>query len=344
MMRWLRGPIGMLLLAIATAGATPASAAGDSKPVLPKTGNAEDIFRVTLLGTGTPQIEADRYGPSTLVEAGHQRLLFDAGRGAAIRLSQIKIRPAQINVLFLTHYHSDHVTGIPDLWLTGWLPAGGRRKQPFQVIGPTGANELMENLKRAFAADIRIRIADQHLPPAGADVSVKEFASDGVVYERDGVKVTAFEVDHGPKIKPAYGYRIDYAGRSVVLSGDTRFNKNVIHYGTGVDLLIHEVGMAKPELLKNPVFQRILAHHTLPSEAAMVFNQAKPKLAVYTHFTQLGTPKIPAPTAQDIFAETRKTYSGPLQLGEDLMSFNVRATGVKVVPPARAIFSAGHGQ
>ena len=198
--------------------------------------HAQEMFRVTLLGTGTPQLRLDRFGPATLVEAGDQKLLFDAGRGVPIRLEQIRVPLARLDALFITHYHSDHMNGIPDLWLTAWLPGGGGRTQPFRVIGPTGAKELMTNLERAYAADVRIRIADQKLPAEGAAVTTEEFSSDGVVYERNGVRVTAFEVDHGAEIKPAYGYRIDYRGRSVLISGDTRFSENLIRNGKGVDL------------------------------------------------------------------------------------------------------------
>jgi ribonuclease Z len=116
----------------------------------------------------------------------------------------------------------------------------------------------MANLERAYAADIRIRIADEKLPPEGAEVVADEFAKDGVVYEKRGVKVTAFEVDHGEDIKPAYGYRVDFNGRSVAISGDTRFNENVIKYGTGVDLLIHEVGSVRPEIANDPAVRRTI--------------------------------------------------------------------------------------
>jgi ribonuclease Z len=297
--------------------------------------HAQETFRVTLLGTGTPQLRLDRFGPATLVEAGDQKLLFDAGRGVPIRLAQIRIPPARLDALFVTHYHSDHVNGIPDLWLTGWLPGGGARTQPFRVIGPTGAKELMANLERAYAADVRIRIADQKLPAEGAAITAEEFSSDGVVYERNGVRVTAFEVDHGAEIKPAYGYRIDYRGRSVLISGDTRFSENLIRNGKGVDLLVHAIAGSKPELLQNIVIRRILDHHTLPPEAATVFNRTQPKLAVYTHFVQMETQTVPALTVEEIVAETRKTYSGPLQAGEDLMSFDVTDAGVKINPPPR---------
>jgi ribonuclease Z len=297
--------------------------------------HAQEPFRVTLLGTGTPRPDPQRFGPATLVEAGNQKLLFDAGRGVPIRLSQLRMPPARIDALFLTHYHSDHVSGIPDLWLTAWLPGGGGRKQPWRVIGPTGAKELMAHLERAYAADVRIRIADQQLPPEGAAVRTEEFAADGVVYERDGVRVTAFEVDHGEVIKPAYGYRVDHQGRSVLISGDTRFSENVIRHGTGVDLLVHAVAGAKPELLDNPVVRRILDHHTLPPAAATVFNRTQPKLAVYTHIVLQRTDTVPPPTVEEIVAETRKTYAGPLQVGEDLMSFDITEGGVTVNSPPR---------
>jgi ribonuclease Z len=297
--------------------------------------HAQETLRVTLLGTGTPQLMPDRFGPATLVEAGDQKLLFDAGRGVPIRLAQVGVPLARLDALFITHYHSDHVNGIPDLWLTAWLPAGGGRTQPFRVIGPTGAKDLMNNLERAYAADVRIRIADQKLPAQGASVTAEEFSSDGVVYERNGVRVTAFEVDHGADIKPAYGYRIDYSGRSVLISGDTRFSENLVRNGKGVDLLVHAIAGSKPELLQNIVIRRILDHHTLPPEAAMVFNRTQPKLAVYTHFVLQQTRTVPPPTIEEIVAETRRTYSGPLQAGEDLMSFDVTDAGVKIYAPPR---------
>jgi ribonuclease BN (tRNA processing enzyme) len=148
--------------------------------------------------------------------------LFDAGRGATIRLWQLKIPFSKVSPLFLTHFHSDHTVGIPDLWLTGWLGGPfGRRSTPFHVIGPAGTKDLMLNLERAYEGDIRVRTADEHYPPEGVKVVADEFPAEGVVYDKEGVRVTAFEVDHGDVIKPAYGYRIDYKGRSVVLSGDT---------------------------------------------------------------------------------------------------------------------------
>ena len=288
---------------------------------------AESDFKVTLLGTASPSPRPTRMGPSTLVEAGDQKLLFDAGRGVPVRLWQMKVSMGTLNALFITHYHSDHVSGIPDLWLTGWLsPPFGRRTTPFLVIGPSGAKSLMENLEKAYALDIKIRIEDEKLPPEGIAVKVEEFAKDGVIYEKNGVKVTAFEVDHGAAIKPAYGYKVEYKGRSVVISGDTRYNENVIKYGTGADLLIHEVGSARPELMSNLFVQRIIGHHTTPKEAGTVFAKAQPKLAVYTHIVLLSSANVAEPTLEQVVAETRQTYAGPLEVGDDLTSFEVGDT------------------
>ncbi len=289
--------------------------------------NKKSDFTVTLLGTGVPVPSPDRFGNSTLVEAGDQKLLIDAGRGAAIRLFQLKVPLGRLDALFLTHYHSDHTSGIPDVWLTGWLESFfGTRRTPLRVIGPTGAKRLMSKLAEAYDADIQIRLADEKLPPEGIATSVQEFDRDGVVFEKNGVKVIAFEVDHGDLIKPAYGYRIEYGGRSAVISSDTRYNANVIKYGMGADLLVHEVAAARPELMGEPYMQRILGHHITPRDAGRVFAQTKPKLAAYTHLALLGSDKIPPPTLGELVAETRQTYDGPLAVGEDLMAFDIGDT------------------
>jgi ribonuclease Z len=282
-------------------------------------------FRVTLLGTGVPTPRADRFGPSTLIEAGGRKLLIDAGRGATIRLAQLGVPMGQIDALLLTHFHSDHTSGIPDVWLTGWLQSHfARRTTPFHVIGPTGAKALMSGLELAYRRDIEIRIVDEKLPPEGAAVVVDEFHQGGNVFERDGLKVIAFEVDHGAAITPAYGYRIEYGGSVAVISGDTRYNENVIRFGTGADLLVHEVAIARPELMVEPFIKRIMAHHTTAREAGVVFNLTKPKLAAFTHLVFLASETVAPATIADLIAETRQTYGGPLEVGEDLMSFTIR--------------------
>lgn len=279
---------------------------------------AKENFRVTLLGTGAPPPVMDRFGPSTLVEVGTEKFLFDAGRGAMQRLFQLKIPFAEITGLFFTHLHSDHVVGFPDLWLTGWIgQPWGKRRMPLSVWGPVGTKEMMSHLEKAYQFDIQVR---SHYPREGVAVVAEEF-TEGVMYQKNGVKVAAFEVDHG-RVKPAFGYRIDYAGHSVVLSGDTRFNENVIRYSQGADLLIHEVAAATEEFLRESELARIIVgNHTTPERAGEVFARAKPKVPVYSHILLFG-----GVTVADLIAQTRKTYSGPLEVGEDLMSIEVGET------------------
>lgn len=296
---------------------------------------AADEFRVTLLGTGSPAPIMRRFGPGVLVQAGGKTLLIDSGRGTTQRLMQLGLRLGQVDALLLTHLHSDHVVGIPDLWLTGWLQAGyAMRKGPFVVYGPAGTQNLMDGLAQAYDWDIKARIADQNLSPDNIRSQVTEI-KEGVIYDQAGVKVTAIEVDHGELLKPAFGYRVDYGGRSVTISGDTRFSENLLKHATGTDLLIHQVAAARDELLKLPVFKVIIAHHTQPDEAGTLFTRAKPKLAVYYHFVLLGTPKIPAVTEEEVLEMTRKTYAGPLLIGEDLMAFRLDPEQI-VRLPARA--------
>ena len=287
----------------------------------------KSTFRVTLLGTGTPIPIPGRFGPSTLIEAGDQTILIDAGRGATIRMFQLGIPIGRIDALLLTHFHSDHTVGIPDVWLTGWLSSHfGARKGPFNVIGPAGTEVLMQHLEKAYWRDIEIRMEDEQLAREDVAITVKEFTEDGMVYERGDLRITAFTVDHGDAIKPAYGYRIDYQGRVAVVSGDTRYNENVVRYAEGADLLIHEVAMARPELLKEPHIQRIVNHHTSPQEAGSVFARTRPKLAAFTHLVMLANPTIRAPSVDELIAATRETYRGPLEIGEDLMSFEIADT------------------
>lgn len=291
-----------------------------------------DEFRVTLLGTGSPAPVMRRFGPGVLVQAGGRNLLIDSGRGVTQRLFQLGVKLGAIDALFLTHLHSDHVVGIPDLWLTGWLePAFAQRKGPFRVYGPAGSQGMMDGLAKAFDWDIKARIADQNLDPANIRSEVTELRP-GVVYDQGGVRVIAFEVDHGELLKPAFGFRIDYGGRSVSISGDTRFSENLIKHAAGSDLLIHQVAAARAELLALPSFKVILDHHTKPEEAGTVFSRVKPKLAVYYHFVLLGSSTVPPITEKEVVELTRKTYAGPLVVGEDLMAFRLDADGVVQLP------------
>jgi ribonuclease Z len=281
---------------------------------------AEGTIVITLLGTGNPRPAPDRFGPATLIEAGSERLLIDAGRGSTIRLFEIGSSAllSGITAVFLTHLHSDHVVGLPDLWLTGWIFG---RSSALEVIGPPGTTELASGLRAAFAFDVRMRRdVDERLPAAGAELHVRDVGP-GLVLDRNDVRVTAFSVDHSP-VAPAYGYRIDYRGRAVVFSGDTRYSDATAFAARGVDVLVHEV--ISPEVerrrtrVKDPrAVERIIAHHTTPEDAGRIFAAAKPRLAVYSHI-------VPSPaTPEDLVGPTRRTYTGPLEVGVDLMQIVV---------------------
>jgi len=273
-------------------------------------------LKVTLLGTGNPRPTIERFGPSILVEAGKETLLFDCGRGATIRLSQSGIPFSSVTALFLTHLHSDHVVGVPDLWLTGWIMG---RQVALRVWGPAGTAEMLHHLEQAYAFDVHVRRdVDERLPAEGVVLTGNDI-DEGVIYESNGVKVTAFRVDHG-RAKPALGYRIDYQRHSVVLSGDTRPSENLVKFAQGADVLVHEVfdpeayhevtNSFTPEQRK-----RVAEHHTTPEEAGKIFTKVAPKLAVYSH--------IVPPDVPDVVPHTRKTYAGPLEVGEDLMTIEI---------------------
>ena len=282
-------------------------------------------FRVTLLGTGNPTPLLTRFGPSVLIQAGDETLIFDAGRGAAQRLYQLGVPFQKINAVFLTHLHSDHIVGLPDVWLTGWVT--GRRTSPLTLIGPAGSTEMAGYLEKAFAFDVRIRVEEGGQAAAGGQISARDIVQ-GLVYEGHGVRVTAFDADHGT-VKPALGYRIEYRGHVVVLSGDTRFSENVIEFSKGADLLIHEVVLAPTDIKPSTRGYIAFAHHTTPEQAAEVFSRVKPKLAVYSHIVSNWGLKD-----EELTLRTRELYSGPFEVGEDLMSFVV-ADSVRTERPNR---------
>jgi ribonuclease Z len=283
---------------------------------------SKDII-VTLLGTGGPEPTPARFGPATLVQAGGLSLLFDAGRGVTVRLYQLGISSGKgIDAVFLTHYHSDHVSGLPDLWMTGYMfgPFGGRAK-PMRLFGPSGINvpsgvtRIAKALAEAFSDDVRIRQTDEHITAAATQIEAHDFHGDGVVFDEAGVKVTAFAVNHGDLIKPSVGYRIDYGSRSVAISGDTKFDENLIKHATGIDLLIHEVFAMSAQLAALPQLKPVAEHHTSPEQAGAVFSRVKPKLAAYSHVITLGI------NSDEIASRTRSAYQGPLVVGEDLTRF-----------------------
>jgi ribonuclease Z len=290
-------------------------------------------LKITLLGTGNPRPTPERSGPAILVEANTQpptRILIDAGRGAAERLFEVGGREALsgIDCVVLTHLHSDHVVGLPDLWLTGWI--FGRAK-PLMLRGPAGTTEMMHHLEAAYAFDVHMRRdVDERLPANGIAVDALDLKPDAP-FELNGVKITPFLVDHGP-VKPAYGWKIEHNGHSVVFSGDTRKCENVARYANGCDVLVHEVIVPDVEkrlsLMRDPAAtQRVIDHHTTPEEAGEVFAAAHPRLAVFSHI-------VPSPaTTRDVENAVRRRYKGRIAVGVDRMVIEI-GTQITVSHPS----------
>ena len=293
---------------------------------------AEGELRVTLLGTGSPIPSTERFGFSVLVQAGENNYVVDAGRGAIVRLIQAGVEAGQVDGLFLTHFHSDHIISIDDLWMTGYVPAFGGREGAFDVYGPEGVTNIVDNLREAFQNDVDVRVADGELERDTTGIEAHEFTEDGVIFDEDGLKVTMFDVQHDPAdvIQPAKGYRIDYEGKSVVISGDTIPNENVATYGKDADILIHEVAAFQDR----NVLPQVISHHTTPDQAGEIFAQAQPKLAVYSHFVNGIPGKVEGISDEEMIARTKENYDGEVVLGEDLMSFLITDDDIEVTDQA----------
>jgi ribonuclease Z len=286
---------------------------------------SKTAIRIVLVGTGGgPPVDPQRFGISTLIDAGPTRLLFDCGRASTVRMAQMGIPVNSVSKLFLTHLHSDHVIGIPDLYLTPW--AGSGRRVPFEVWGPSGTTAMMTGIQQAFAFDIHIRRdVDEKFPAEGIRVESHDIG-EGVVFDQSGVQVRAFLVDHGP-VAPAFGYRIDYNGHSVALSGDTAKSENLMRVAKGVDVLIHEAidaeafrATAASRNQTAAEVEGIINHHTTPEQAADVFSRVQPKLAVFSH----------AGNADAFISRVRARYAGRVESGEDMMTIDVAGDTVTV--------------
>ena len=281
--------------------------------VFPGVGFTDYFMRVSLLGTGTPRMEPDKFGQAILVEAGGSFLLFDAGRGLVLRLAQLDIPITEINPVFLTHLHSDHIFALDDLWLTGWVY---QRPKPLSVHGPTGTRAFVEGLQQAFAYDVALRNQHSGLDSKAAHLVATEIQP-GVVYSENGVMVTAFSVNHGP-VDPAYGYRVDFGDRSVVISGDTTYSENLVEHAQGVDLLVHEIFAAHPDFLENnPRLRKVESYHTNPEQMLRVLHETKPKLAILTHAILVGTKE------EVLIQYLQDEFPGKVHMGKDLMSLDV---------------------
>ena len=289
-----------------------------TKPNLSRSPNIESqSTQVILLGTGTPYPDPSASGPATAVVVNGRVFLFDAGSGVMRRLKAANLPINGPEALFITHLHSDHTLGYADLILTSWVM---RRRAPFPVYGPRGLRRMNRLLLAAYSEDINIRTNGlEHEVAGGYRVHVHEILT-GVVYEKDGVRVTAIAVDHGAWQK-SFGYRIDTADRSIVISGDTRPSEALVKAARGVDILIHEVYPAsrlapedRPGGKDWPRYCR--EYHTSDVELGGLAARIQPKLLILDHIVRMGAGD------QELLAGVRAGgYSGRAVIGKDLEKY-----------------------
>jgi len=274
--------------------------------------SGHDSTVVVLLGTGNPRPEPDASGPATAIVVGSRVYLIDAGPGVERRLAAAHLPVDGVTALFITHLHSDHTLGYPDLIFTSWVMG---RKQPLAAYGPHGLRSMTDHLIAAWGEDIEVRTNGlEHRTPGGYRVDVHEIRP-GVVYDAGGVRVTAFQVEHGTW-REAYGYRFDAPGRSVVISGDTKPSENLVRAAAGVDVLVHEVYPADrtaPNPTESPTWpQYVRELHTSDVELGQLAARIQPKLLVLTHIIRRGA------TDEELLANVRKSFAGHAVVGRDL--------------------------
>jgi ribonuclease Z len=244
-------------------------------------GAKADELRVHLIGTGGPELTPDRAGMSTLIDVNGRKFLFDAGRGALQNIYLSRIHPNEVTKVFLTHLHNDHFEGLPSLWITPWFMFG--RKQKMEVWGPPGTAEMIQGMRLMLNHDVERR-SNAVFRREDLDIRTTEIA-EGVVYEESGIKITAFPVEHVDG-NPAFGYRLDAGNRSVLISGDTAYSDNVVKYGTHVDLMVHNVAAFSERMLKAGEMKPVLEKLTTPEQAARIFSNPMPRLAVFSHIVK----------------------------------------------------------
>ncbi len=278
--------------------------------------SAHGVF-VVFLGTGMPRPDPERQGPSLAIVANGKAYIVDAGVGlvrqaAAAYARGIKaLHTDQLDLAFLTHLHSDHTLGLPDLIFTPWVM---HRPVPLRLYGPAGTQAMVDNIEKAWAEDIDIRVHGLEHNTTGAYRVVVHEIQPGVIYEDANVKVTAFAVLHG-SWKEALGYRFDADGKSIVISGDTRPAQSVVDACNGCDILIHEVysGGNRGSGEVTPGDAYFSSFHTSAEELGGIAAKARPKLLVITHYV----PRQDTDQTR-MLEEIRKKFSGPVVVANDL--------------------------
>lgn len=272
-----------------------------------------------MLGTGTPYADPDRFGPATAVVVNGTPYLVDCGPGVIRRVAQAHkngvtgLTPQKIGVLFITHLHSDHTTGYPDVIFT---PAVIGRAGPLEVYGPKGLDDMTGYIMKAWEKDIDIRLHGLEQGNAKAYVVHPHEIRSGVVYKDANVTVTAFPVKHGTWDE-SWGYRFDTPDKTIVISGDTAPTEEIVKQCHGCDLLIHEVystaGLLMQAAEKREYHRRF---HTSTAELAKIANEANPKELVLYHVLFWGT------TPQQVLDEMKAAgYNGKVALANDLDVF-----------------------
>lgn len=288
-------------------------------------------LHVILIGTGSPLADPSRAGPSTAVIAGKRVFIIDSGGGAVRKMGAIGLPPAATERVLLTHFHSDHIDGLGELMLQRW--AGGGYNEPLPIHGPEGVKDVVQGLNAAYAQDRDYRVAHHGtdiVPPAGfggTPITVKA----GMIMEQSGLKITAFAVDHDP-VSPAFGYRFDYKGRSLVITGDTAYTDDLARHAKDTDILISEA--LNPKMVSvietaakkagnnriGKIMYDIPDYHITPVQAAEVAQDAQASLLVYTHIV----PALPMPYLEAVFAKgAADTFSGEILVGQDGMMFSL---------------------
>ncbi len=283
------------------------------------------MIELTLLGTGSPIPDPRRAGPSTLVRAGGQTLLVDCGRGVQQRMAAAGVGAAGLTALLLTHLHSDHIADLGDLLITRWVTTF-TEQVPLTIIGPPGTAEVVDLTLKAFGRDIGYRIAhhaDLTAPPA---VEVHE-RTDGVVWDRDGVRIVVAPTDHRP-VAPTIAFRVEHHGASAVLAGDTVPCDSLDALAAGAGALVHTaIRRDLIESLPQQRFRDICDYHSSVEQAAATAARAGVGILVLTHYV----PAI-APGAEDEWrALAASVFPRQIELGDDLHRVEVHP-GVCVRP------------